>query len=245
MSTETTLRTIEPEQRVAAKVAGLLYLLQLATAIFGESYVRGQLIVPGDATKTAENIIASERLFRLSIVTDLVTYTLVIVLTWALYVVVRPVHKNLALLAVLFRLAENAVLCSATVGSLIALRLLSGADYLETFEESQLHALARLAVSAQGIMMNVAFILVGFGSAVFAYLLLKSRYVPKALAAWGIFSSLVLSGFSLAIIVFPSLWTVLGMTYMAPMGIYEAGIGLWLLIKGIRAPTVSKEGGGR
>jgi hypothetical protein len=66
--------------------------------------------------------------------------------------------------------------------------------------------------------------------------------VPKPLALWGIFSSLVLSGFSLAIIVFPSLWTVLGMTYMAPMGIYEVGIGLWLLIKGIRLPTVSNAG---
>jgi hypothetical protein len=84
--------------------------------------------------------------------------------------------------------------------------------------------------------MNVGFILLGLGSTVFAYLLLKSRYVPKALAAWGIFSSLLLAVGTLAIMVFPGLGAV-GLAYMMPMGIYEVGPGLWLLIKGIRAPS--------
>jgi hypothetical protein len=76
------------------------------------------------------------------------------------------------------------------------------------------------------------------GSTVFAYLLLKSRYVPKAIAAWGIFSSLVLAVVTLAIIVFPGLGA-LELTYMMPMGLYEVGLGLWLLIKGIQAPPVA------
>ena len=236
---ETTHSTIEPAQHTAAKVIGFLYLFQMATGIFGESFVRGQLVV-GDATKTAQNIIGAEWLFRLSITGDLVTYTGVIVLIWALYVVVRPVNKNLALLAVFFRLAENAVLCVATVSSLVALRLLSGADYLKTFEVSQLHSLAKLALSAQGLGMYVGFILLGLGSTVFAYLLLKSRYIPRALAAWGIFSSLVLAIVTLAIIVFPSLGNVMGLAYMAPMGIYEVGLGLWLLVKGIQAPIAQR-----
>ncbi len=172
-------QTIDPGQRNAAKLAGFLYLFQMATAIFGESFVRGRLLVAGDATKTAHNIMGAERLFRLSIAGDLITYVSVILLVWALYVVVRPVNRNLALLAVILRVAENAVLCVATVSSLVALRLLSGANYLETFEPNQLQALARLILSAQGLAMNVGFILTGFGSAVFAYLLLKSRYVPK------------------------------------------------------------------
>jgi hypothetical protein len=210
----------------------------MGTAIFGESYVRGRLIVRGDATQTALNIIGSERLFRLSIAGDLVTYTGVIVLIWAFYVLVRPVNKNLALLAVLFRLAETAVLCVATVNSLVVLRLLSGAADLKTFEAGQLHSLADLALSAQGLGMMVGFILLGLGSTVFAYLLLKSRYVPKALAAWGIFSSLVLAIVTWSIMIFPNLGKVIGLAYMGPMGIYEVGLGLWLLVKGIRAPSV-------
>ena len=219
----TKFRTITPAQHTAAKVAGLLYLIQMATGVFGEVYARGQLIVRGNATKTAENIIANERLFRLSIAGDLVTYLVVIVLVWALYVLLRPVNKNLVLLGVFFRLVEVAVLCVATVNSLVVLKLLSGADYLKNFDISQLHSLVMLAYSAQGLAMSVGFILVGLGSTVFAYLLLKSR------------SSLLLAVVTLAIMVFPGLGA-LGLSYMMPMGIYEVGLGLWLLIKGIQAP---------
>lgn len=228
---------IEPAQRSAARLAGFLYLFQMATAVFGQSFVRDRLIVRGDATKTAENILGSERLFRLSVAGDLVTYAGVIVLIWALYVVVRPVHRNLALLAVLFRVAETAVLCVATVNSLAALRLLSGADELKTFEAGQVHSLAKLALSVQGLAMSVGFILLGLGSTVFAYLLLKSRYVPGALAAWGIFSSMTLAIVTWIILIFPGLGKTVGLTYMAPMGIYEVGLGLWLLVRGIREPA--------
>lgn len=223
---------IEPAQRVAARVVGLLYLIQMATGVFGQS-VRDHLIVRGDAAKTAQNIVGSEPLFRLSIAGDLITYILVIALIWALYVLLRPVNRNWALLGVFFRLVENAILCVATINSLAVLRLLSGADYLKTFSINQLNSLATLALGVQGLAMNVGFILLGLGSAVFAYLLLKSGYIPKVLAIWGIFSSLVLALVTLGIMVFPTL-AALGMAYMLPMGIYEVALGFWLLFKGLK-----------
>lgn len=225
---------VEPEQQTAARLAGFLYLLQMATGVSG-FYARDQLIAGGDATQTAQNIMEAERLFRLSIAADLVTYIAVIMLIWALYVLLRPIDSNLAFLAVFFRLVENAVLAAATVSALVALRLLSGAPYLDGFEAAQLHSLARLALSSQALGMSVGFVLLGLGSTVFAYLLLKSRYIPRALAAWGIFSSLVLALVTLAIMVFPGLGR-LGLVYMAPMGVYEVGLGLWLLVRGIRTP---------
>jgi hypothetical protein len=228
-----TYSVIEPAQRTAARIVGLLYLVQMATGIFGQ-YVRDQLIVRGDAAKTALNITGANRLFRLSIAGDLITYILVIALIWALYILLRPVNKNLALLGVLFRMAENAILCVATINSLIVLKLLSGADYLKSFAANQLNSLVTLALGVQGLAMNVGFILLGLGSTVFAYLLLKSGYVPKALAAWGIFASLVLALVTLGIMVFPAL-AALGLTYMVPMGIYEVGLGFWLLFKGLKS----------
>lgn len=233
------VRDVSPAQRTAARVIGILYPIQMATGIFGEVFARGQLIVRGDPARTAENIMASEQLFRLSIAGDLITYILVMVLTWALYVLLRPVNRHLALLGAFFRLSELAVLCVATVNSLVVLRLLSGATYLKTFEVGQLHSLVMLAYNTQGQGMMVGFILLGLGSAVFAYLLLQSRYVPKALAALGIFSSLLLALGTLAIIVFPGLG-VIGMSYMMPMGIYEVGLGFWLLIKGIKVPSAQQ-----
>jgi hypothetical protein len=141
---------ISSAQRTAAKIVGVLYLVQMATGMFGQAFVRDSLIVAGNADKTAENILAHETLFRLSMVGDLITYIGVIVLTWALYVLLRPINGKLALLALLLRLAENAVLCMATVSSLVVLKVLSGADYLKTFGDNQLHSLAVLALAVQG-----------------------------------------------------------------------------------------------
>lgn len=236
LSTPEASYSATPAQQTAAKIIGIIYPIQMATGIFGEVFVRGQLIARGDPAKTAENIIASEQLFRLSIAGDLITYILVMVLTWAFYVLLRPVNRHLALLGAFFRLSELAVLCIATVNSLVVLRLLSGAAYLKSFDPDQLYSLVMLAYHTQGLGMSVGFILLGLGSSIFAYLLLRSGYVPKGLALLGVFSSLLLALGSLAIIVFPALG-VIGMSYMMPMGLYEVGLGFWLLIKGIKAPA--------
>jgi hypothetical protein len=235
LSTPEAIYSATPAQHTAARIIGIIYPIQMATGIFGEIFARGPLIVSGDPTKTSENIIASEQLFRLSIAGDLITYILVMVLTWAFYVLLRPVNKHLALLGAFFRLSELAVLCVATVNSLVVLKLLSGAAYLKVFDVNQRHSLVMLAYNTQGMTMSVGFILLGLGSSVFAYLLLRSRYVPKAFALLGVFSSLLLALGSLAIIVFPGL-SVIGVSYMMPMGLYEVGLGFWLLIKGIKAP---------
>jgi uncharacterized protein DUF4386 len=230
--------TSEAVQARAARLAGAMYLIIMVTAIFGESFVRSSLIVRGDATQTAQNIIGSERLFRIGIAADLATFTGVVVLIWALYVLLRPVGRNLALLAVFLRLAEVAIHYVATLFGLVALVFLSGADYLNTFDASQLYTLARVAISAQGAGLNLGFALLGLGSTAFAYLLLRSGYVPKALAAWGMFSSLLLTTSAVSFIVFPAMGRF-GIAAMAPMGIYEVTLGFWLLLKGANIRSIS------
>ena len=231
--------TSEAAQARAARLAGAIYLITMATALFGETFVRGSLFVKGNAAQTAQNIMESERLFRISIATDLVTFTGVVVLIWALYVLLRPVDRNLALLAVLLRLVEVAIHYVAILGSLVALMLLNGAEYLQTFDASQLHSLVRLAISAQGAGVNLGFVLLGLGSTVFAYLLLRSGYVPKALAGLGVFASLLLTTAAVSIIVFPIVARPFYLPAMAPMGIYEITLGFWLLIKGAKIQSSS------
>ncbi len=224
----------EAAQARAARLAGAMFLLINATGIFSEIFVRGSLL-RGNITQVAQNIISSEPLYRLSIVGDLVTFTGVLVLIWALYVLLRPVNRNVALLAVFLRIVETPVGAAATVASLIAVRLLSSAEYLKVFEADELHALSRLARDAFGFGQDVGFIFVGLGSTVFAYLLLRSRYIPRILAAWGMFASLLFAIYNLVIIVFPGVEETLIMYLsFAPMGIYEIGTGLWLLLKGAK-----------
>ncbi len=227
--------TIEPAQHAAAKVVGFLYLLAMALSIFGES-IRGRFIIPRDAVKTAMNISGSEALFRLSIVGDLLVYVCDIVLFWGLYVILRRINRDVALLASFFRLVETAIIGVTTLTAFIVLRLLSGADYLQAIDAVQLRALARGFLSLYGIGLSIGFVFLGCGSAVFSYLWLKSRYIPRGLAALGIFASLLLGIMSLVTMVFPLVWDRVGMIYMMPMGLYEVGLGLWLLIKGLKAP---------
>src|SRR5688572_325867 len=157
----------EAAQARAGRLAGAMFLFINATGIFAEVFVRGSLL-SGDATQAAQNIIDSERLYRLSIVSDLVMLTGGLVLIWALYVLLRPVNRDLALLAVFLRIVETAVSVAAIVGSLIAVRLLSDSEYLNVFEAGELHALSRLARNAFGFGQDVGFIFLGLGSAVFA-----------------------------------------------------------------------------
>lgn len=233
---EMTLPSIDQEQQTAAKVVGFIYLVAMATSMFAELYLRRPLIVRGDAVQTAINIAASEGLFRLSSVIHLLTFASDVIVGVASYVVLRRINRNLALLAAFWRVANAAILAVILLSDFAVLRLLSGVEYLRAFDTAQLQALARLMISVQAAGFQIGFVFLGLGSTVFSWLWLKSGYVPRALAAWGIFASSVLAFGTLAIMLFPALGVV-GLTYMAPMFLFEVGLGLWLLIKGLRVPV--------
>jgi hypothetical protein len=226
---------IEPEQHTAAKVVGCIYLIAMATSMFAELCARAPLITR-DAMQTAINIAASERLFRIGSAIHLLTFASDAALAVALYVVLRPVNRNLALLGAFWRLADCSILAINMLNDFVVLRLVNGADYLRAFDTRQLQALARLFISVEAAGFQIGFVFLGLGSTVFSYLWLKSGYVPRAFAGWGIFASLLLALGTLAIMVFPRLGVV-GLSYMAPMFFYEVGLGIWLLIKGLRAPA--------
>ena len=230
---------ITPAQQTAAKVVGALYLVQMALAIFGESVVRNRLVVPRDAVQTAANISGSEILFRLSLVGDLLIYASLVVLIWGTYIILKPINKDVALLASFFRLVEQAILSVTTFAGFIALRLLGDAEYLRAIDSAQLQALARAFVSMYGIGLSVGFVFLGLGSAVFSYGWLKSGYIPRAIAYLGIFASLLLTVMTMVTMVFPVVWERVGMAYMMPMGLYEVGLGFWLLIKGLKPPPTA------
>lgn len=92
-----------------------------------------------------------------------------------------------------------------------------------------LRALGRLFLGARGLGFYIGFVFLGLGSTVFAYLLFKSRYVPRALPAWGVFSSLLLALGSLAVVLFPWFEANASMAYMVPMFFYEcrSACGFW------------------
>jgi hypothetical protein len=227
--------TIDESQRQAATVVGFSYLFALPPAIFAEFYVRTQLVAFDNAAQTARNIMAHERLFRLGTASNLTVFAIDVVLIIALYVVLTPVNRRLALLATGWGLIETATLVFVTLSDFDVLRILSGADYLHAFEANRLQALARLSISAHADAYNVGLVFAGLRSTAFCYLWFKSRFIPRALAAWGMCASFLMGASAFSFIIVPELAKVVAVeVYGAPIFFFELTMGFWLLLRGLR-----------
>jgi hypothetical protein len=227
------LTAITESQRTAAKVAGIAFLFTDVTATFAEFYVRPTLIVQNNAAQTAANIMATGWLFRLGIAIQLTMIAGLLVLTAALYVVLKPAGPGLAVLGASWRLTENALLAVGTLTSLNVVGLLSGAATLRGLQAGQLQALAMRSINAYEDAYSVSLLFGGLGLAVFAYLFVLSGYIPRPLAVWGVFGALLTAASTLTFIVFPGLASVAKPWVFAPLLIFELGTAFWLLIRGL------------
>jgi hypothetical protein len=233
------LDAFTPEQRTAASVAGFMYLFLGALAAFAEFYVRSGILVHGDAAQTAHNIIASERLFRVGLACDLIGGACNAILAIAFYTMLKQLSTSLAMLAAFWRLGEAVILGHMTLNGMVALNILNPSALSGAFSSEQLQALASLFIGAQGDEFSIGLVYYSLGSTLFCYLLLKSKYVPKLLAWWGLISSFVALISTLAIIVFPGADGIAPGCY-APVGIFEIVTGFWLLVAGIRIPRIAQ-----
>jgi hypothetical protein len=230
-----TICAIDESQTNAAKVVGFTYLFALVPAVFAEFYVSSQVLVHGDAAQTALNIMAHERLFGLGIACNLTVFAVDVVLITALYVILKPVNRSLAMLAAGWGLIETAILVVVTLNDLNVVRILSGADYLQVFEANRLQALASLSIGGHYDTYNVGLVFAGLRSTAFCYLWFKSGFIPKVLAAWGVFSSFLMGACAFSFIILPELAKVVTVEYYGgPIFVFELIMGFWLLLKRLR-----------
>jgi hypothetical protein len=142
-----------------ARIAGLLYLT-LLTAPLRLIYIPSKLFVAGNASATANNIAAHETLFRLGILSDLLTATMGIFLTLALYRLFKGVDQGLAqLMVILGALMVTPIYFLNTINDAAALLLARGADFLSVFDKAQRDAFVMvfLRMHGQGILANEVF----------------------------------------------------------------------------------------
>ena len=235
------ISTIDESQRKAARVAGFTFLSGMAIVVLANYGISFRLSVPGSAVDTARNIMAHETLFRLNIACNLVYLFNVVVLLTALYVILKPVNRNLALVATFCRLLVALMWGVSALNMLGALRLLGDAAYLPVFKADQLQSLARLQLSSGYDAYYVGLPFWGLASAVCSYLWFKSRYIPRALAAFGVISSAWCVICAFAFIVFPHFDALVNAYWFdSPMVIFEMALGLWLLFKGLRPSGVAE-----
>ena len=224
-----------------ARMAGFLYLIYIVTSIFANGLGRSKLIVLGDAATTARNIMASAWQFRIAFLVDLVAAVLFLLTAWALYVLLKPVNKNLALLFLLLNLGGVAVSCFSDLFLIASQLLLSGADYLKVLQAVQLQALAMLSLYLYKYgFMGIAQIFFGAWLFPLGYLVFKSGFLPRFLGVILMVHCVVWLMSALQFFLFPGFigMTFVGITYLSnPIGfISEFGLTLWLLIMGAKDP---------
>jgi hypothetical protein len=235
-----TFGPIDNAQRSAAKVAGLSYLITFATVVYVNFGIHDRLIVENNA-ETARNILAHEQLFRIGIAGDIIYCTGVVVLLTALYVVLNPVSRGLALLAALWRLIFMLMWLVMTLHLFDALRLLKSADSASAFAAEQLQALASFNLGTRFDYYYVGLLFGALASTVCGCLWFKSRYIPRALAAFGVVSSAFCVACTLVFYIFPGFDKIVNLWWFdTPMGIFDIALSFWLLFKGLRIPATTE-----
>jgi hypothetical protein len=229
-----TTHTAETSPLIYARVAGLLYLLPLAP--FSLLYVPSRLVVPGDAAATASNIMASESLFRLGIVSNLLSQICMIFVSLLLYQLLKPVNKTMAVLMVIFNLLGVPIVMLNELNRLAVLLLLHGADALTVFTPAQLHARVPLFLDLHTLGLNIAGMFWGLWLFPMGYLVFKSGFLPRIIGVLlmiGCFGYLIQS---LAAFLLPNL--DVNIILFTSWG--ELLLALWLLIKGVNVERWEK-----
>lgn len=230
--------TIDDSQRVAAKVAGLAYLFTTAIVVFAEFAIRERLMVSGDVAATIQHIGAAERLWRTSLALNIGYCVGAVTLVVAMYVVLRPVSRHLALLAASWRLIYVMASVMMVLSMLGVARLSGNPDYARLLQADPLQGLVKISTGAVVDEYYVGLVFTSLASAVIAYLFYTSRYVPPALAAFGIVSSVWCVFCTVAYLVEPGFSRTVNLWWFdTPMALFDIAVSLWLLVRGLPART--------
>jgi hypothetical protein len=213
-----------------SKAAGVLLLISLVAGGFGEAYVPSRLIVSSDATATAQHFKAFESLFRMGFAGYLLEAVCDVGLALIFYVLLRPVRKEIALLAAFFGLVGTAVFAASELFYLAPALILGGDGYLKTFTTDQLNALALLSLKlfSYGAVMFTIFY--GVAWVLRGYLIFRSGYLPKFLGALMMLGGLAFVARNFLLVLAPSYAPGILLLSMLPGGIL---LPVWLLVKGV------------
>jgi hypothetical protein len=219
--------------KTTARIAGILYLVIIIAGMFSVLFVRDQLIVSRDPAATAHQIISHEGLWRAGIASDLVMHLCDIPVMLIIYVLLRPVNRRLALLALLFNVIQTAVLAANKLNLIAALLPLSGSAYLKTIDPQILYTQSYLAIRLHDIGFGVGLLFFGMTLLVNGYLVRKSGYLPRIIGILLQIAGLCYIASNFGLLLAPRVIAPLSLWLMLPCFLAELSFALWLLIKGV------------
>lgn len=228
-----TPRPREASTQALARTCGALYLYICVAGAFAEMFVRSKLVVPGDAAATASNIVANELLFRIGFSAELLHLSCDVAVAMILYVLLRPVDRNIALLAAFMRLACLVILAAASTSHFAALHLLGDGSWLGALQADQQQALVLLALRLHADAYAIALVFFGFGCVALGYLIFRSGFLPRLIGALMAVAGGCYLFNSFAGFLDPPFAAKLFPAILVPCAIAEFSLALWLLVRGV------------
>ena len=219
--------------KLYARIGGVLYLYIIVAGIFVELFVRGKLIVSGDAAATASNIMANETRWRVAFSAEVLWLACAVALTMIFYVLMRVVNRNIALMGAFFALMSIAIEGMSTLLHFAPLLILGGGSYLNVFNAQQLQALALLSVSLFERAFGISLVFFGFEELCRGYLMFRSGFFPRFLGVLVIISGLSYLTNSFTLFLSPSLAELIFPVFVVSAGVPEMILALWLTVVGL------------
>ena len=215
-----------------ARIGGMAYLFIIIAGAFGQLVIREKMWVSGNPAATAANIAASPLLWRIGITGDLLMHVCDLIVAVVYYKLLRPINKDLALLAILFGMIQTAVLVANKMNLVMPL-LLENTDTLKAFTTEQLQAWSYLSIRVHNYGFGIGLIFFGFECLIDGYLIIRSGYLPKTLGVMVQIAGLCYLVNSFVMILSPTLFAKMSMLILLPPFVGELSICLWLIFKGV------------
>ncbi len=229
--------------RAYARLAGFAYLVIFVLAIFANFAALGDLMVKGDPVATASRVRDALDLFRLGVAAFIVVLVADVLVSWALYLVLKPVQPALSLLAAMFRLVYTAMFAAVTLELLGILDVVQAGEAIATADAAQA---IYLHLKAYGSGFAVSLIFFAVHLVLLGWLIARAAYLPTVIgvllvcagAGYGLdgFGRILFDGYG-------SLATVMMVVVVVPALVGEGALCLWLLIRGLNTNTWPEENG--
>lgn len=220
----------------AAKIAGIMFILAFIVPSLNWALILSKFIVSNDTLSTAKNILANATMFRIGITLELIMSVFLVVLAVTMFYILKNVNKVLATLALSWKLVETSLAVVITLGSLLAILIISNDSNLVGMNSDSLQSFAGFILQKHTILYAIPMIFLGLDMTLFSALFCKSGYIPKWLARFGMISFILILTHSIMYLVAPekAAFPINQLIFWTPSGIFELVIGTWLLIKGLK-----------